>query len=76
MFGNILKMRNLLSVFDQFEEQDMLSERDVQDYTSIYLDIRDKIINHPKDKEDICDDVVFEMELVKQVEVNIDFILF
>ena len=76
LFGNILKMRNLLSVFDQFEEQDMLSERDVQDYTSIYLDIRDKIINHPKDKEDICDDVVFEMELVKQVEVNIDFILF
>ena len=54
----------------------MLSERDVQDYTSVYLDLRDKIINTPKDKEDICDDIVFEMELVKQVEVNIDFILF
>ncbi len=76
LFGNILKMRNLLSVFDQFQGKDMLSERDVQDYTSIYLDLREKYIRVQKDKEDICDDIVFEMELVKQVEVNIDFILF
>ncbi len=76
LFGNILKMRNLLSVFDQFQGVDMLSERDVQDYTSIYLDLREKYIKVQKDKEDICDDIVFEMELVKQVEVNIDFILF
>jgi type I restriction enzyme R subunit len=77
LFGSILKMRNLLSVFDQFQGVDMLTERDVQDYTSIYLDLADKYRNsEKKDKEDICDDVVFEMELVKQVEVNIDFILF
>lgn len=76
LFGNILKMRNLLSVFDQFQGRDLLSERDIQDYTSVYLDLRDKIINSPKDKEDICDDLVFEMEFIKQVEVNIDFILF
>ena len=74
LFGNILRMRNLLSVFDQFESVNMLNERDLQDYTSIYLDIR---TNHPpKEKADISDDLVFEMELVKQVEVNIDFILF
>lgn len=76
LFGNILKMRNLLSVFDQFEGKNLLSERDVQDYTGIYLDIREKMIHQKKDKEDICDDLVFEMEFVKQVEVNIDFILF
>ena len=76
LFGNVLKMRNLLSVFDQFQGNDLLTERDVQDYTSVYLDIREKIIHQPKDKEDICDDLVFEMEFVKQVEVNIDFILF
>lgn len=77
LFGSILKMRNLLSVFDQFAKVDMLSERDMQDYTSIYLTIRDEIIHSdPHEKEDISDDVVFEMELVKQVEVNIDFILF
>ena len=54
----------------------MLSERDVQDYTSIYLDLADRYRREKKEKEDICDDIVFEMELVKQVEVNIDFILF
>ena len=74
LFGNILKMRNLLSVFDQFQEQDMLSERDVQDYTSTYLDLYPPF--NPTVKADICDDVVFEIELVKQVEVSIDFILF
>jgi type I restriction enzyme R subunit len=76
LFGIILKMRNLLSVFDDFPPMDMLSERDVQDYTSIYLDLAEKYRGTHKDKADICDDVVFEMELVKQVEVNIDFILF
>ena len=76
LFGNIVKMRNLLSVFDQFQSLDMLSERDVQDYTSIYLDLADKYRRDKKAKEDICDDLVFEMELIKQVEVNIDFILF
>ena len=76
LFGNILKMRNLLSVFDQFQDADMLCERDVQDYTSIYLYLRDKYVKGQKEKTDICNDVVFEMELVKQVEVNIDFILF
>lgn len=76
LFGNILKMRNLLSVFDQFEEKDMLSERDIQDYTSEYLRLRDIYTNQPKEKENICDDIVFEIEFVKRVEVNIDFILF
>ena len=76
LFGNILRMRNLLSVFDQFESVNMLNERDLQDYTSIYLRIRDEIKNNPNPKADINDDLVFEMELVKQVEVNIDFILF
>lgn len=76
LFGTILKMRNLLSCFDQFDAADFISERDIQDYTSIYLDLADKYRREKHDKEDICDDIIFEMELVKQVEVNIDYILF
>ncbi len=77
LFGAVLKMRNLLSCFDQFAEADCISERDIQDYTSIYIDLADKYRNREKhDKEDINEDVVFEMELVRQVEVNIDYILF
>ena len=77
LFGAVLKMRNLLSCFDQFADVDCISERDIQDYTSIYIDLADKYRNREKyDKTDINDDVVFEMELVRQVEVNIDYILF
>ena len=77
LFGAVLKMRNLLSCFDQFTDVDCISERDIQDYTSIYIDLADKYRNREKhDKTDINDDVVFEMELVRQVEVNIDYILF
>ncbi len=77
LFGAVLKMRNLLSCFDQFAEADCISERDIQDYTSIYIDLADKYRNREKhDKEDINEDVVFEMELVRQIEVNIDYILF
>ena len=79
LFGGILKIRNLLSSFDQFADADPLKPRDVQDYTSIYLKLRDwykEQKGEKGDKVDINDDIEFEMELVKQVEVNIDYILF
>lgn len=76
LFGIILQMRNLLICFDPFPAADPLPERSLQDYTSIYLDLADKYRNQGHSKEDICDDVVFEMELVKQIEVDIDYILY
>ncbi|EKC61129.1 type I site-specific deoxyribonuclease, HsdR, partial [human gut metagenome] len=77
LFGGILKIRNLLTSFDQFAGQDPLSERNLQDYTSIYLSLRDWAKENAEsgDKTNINDDIEFEMELVKQVEVNIDYIL-
>jgi type I restriction enzyme, R subunit len=76
LFGSILKSRNILSSFDQFEEEDMLSDRQLQDYQGNYLDLRDKWRKKKDgDKENINDDLVFETELIKQVEVNIDYIL-
>ena len=74
--GNILRLRNILSSFDKFKGNEILSERDFQDYTGMYVDLYQKY--KPKDnseKESIKEDIVFEMELVKQVEVNIDYIL-
>ena len=73
-FGNILRLRNILSTFDEFEGQDILSAIDFQDYTGIYNDLYDKYRSKTQG-ENIADDIVFEMELVKQVEVNIDYIL-
>ena len=74
--GNILRLRNILSAFDQFEGNEIISPRDMQDYLGIYNDLYEKYRNIGKeDPESIKNDVVFEMELVKQVEINIDYIL-
>ena len=76
LFGSILTMRNILSSFDEFELKSALTERDMQNYQSIYLDLYDKYRRRDEtDKEDINDDIEFEIELVKQVEINIDYIL-
>ena len=74
--GNILRLKNILSSFDKFAGNEILSERDFQDYTGMYVDLYQKYkVKTDGDKESIKDDIVFEMELVKQVEVNIDYIL-
>ena len=77
LFGNILRMRNILLSFDEFAEKEILSERDLQDYLGRYQDLYDDWKNKKSDetKEDINDDIVFEIELLKHIEINIDYIL-
>ncbi len=75
LFGNILRLRNILSAFDRFAGNELLSDIDFQDYTGIYHDVYDILKPKIGEKDSILDDVVFEMELVKQIEVNIDYIL-
>ena len=75
LFGNILKIKNILSAFDKFAGNEILSEREFQDYQSIYLDMYQEIRTKNKEKEIINDDIIFEIELIKQVEINIDYIL-
>ena len=69
-------MRNLLLSFDDFAEKEKIPERDLQDYLGKYQDLRDEWKKRPVgEKEDISDDVVFEVELIRQIEINIDYIL-
>lgn len=77
LFGAILRMRNLLVSFDEFAEKELLAERDLQDYLGRYQDLRDEWKRRRENGEskDITDDIVFEVELIKQVEINIDYIL-
>lgn len=75
LFGAILRMRNLLSSFDDFAGKEIISERDFQDYTGKYLDLRPGPTPPDAERVNINDDIVFETELVKQVEINIDYIL-
>ena len=76
LFGRILKLRNILRCFDDFEGDNSVSVRDLQDYQSVYIDLyQDYAKKSDIEKERINDDIVFEIELIKQVEVNIDYIL-
>ena len=76
LYGAILRMKNILSAFDSFEGNEILTDRDFQDYQSEYIDLYQKYKSRSKEKkESIHDDIVFEIELVKQVEINIDYIL-
>lgn len=76
LYGSVLKLKNILTTFDEFAGNEILSPRDVQDYHSMYINLYNEFRGKDKgDSENVNDDIVFEMELIKQVEVNIDYIL-
>jgi type I restriction enzyme R subunit len=76
LYSSILRLKNILTAFDSFEGNEMLPERDFQDYQSTYIDLYQEFGKKKTvEKEKINDDIVFEIELVRQVEINIDYIL-
>ncbi|MEX3505682.1 type I restriction endonuclease subunit R, partial [Corynebacterium sp. LK2510] len=76
LFGAILRLENILTSFDEFSGNEILTQRQGQDYRSVYLDLHAEFRNREAvEKEPINDDVVFEIELIKQVEINVDYIL-
>jgi len=76
LYGAILKIKNILTTFDDFAGHELLTERDVQDYHSMYINLYNDFRGKDKgDNENVNDDIVFEMELIKQVKINIDYIL-
>lgn len=75
LFGVILRLRNILTAFDDFAADDTLSPRDEQDYRSVYTDLYQKWRKQKEDAAIINDDLVFEVELLKQVDINIDYVL-
>ncbi len=76
LYSGILRVRNILLTFDEFAGHEILTERDLQDYHSAYIDLYNEFRKGEEDeKENINDDLVFEMELIKQIEINIDYVL-
>lgn len=76
LFGQLLRVRNILTAFDEFSGNELLSDREFQDLRSVYLDLYAEYRRtDDSDKDSITDDIVFEIELIKQVEVNVDYIL-
>ena len=66
--------------FETLKSIKILTERKIQDYRSTYNDIRDwfRSEKNAKEKEESSidwDDVVFEVDLLKSQEINLDYIL-
>jgi type I restriction enzyme R subunit len=76
LFGKLLSCRNIISCFDNFIDNKILPDFDFQEYKGMYLMIyQDYKQKTDLEKERINEDIVFEIELMKQVEINIDYIL-
>jgi len=78
LFGGVLKLQNLLGAFDEFtSDKAIISDFDMQDYLTWYNDLHEELVKTTKggEKDDISDDIIFEMELVKQIQINIPYIL-
>ena len=76
LYNKILRLRNILASFDDFVGNEILPPAKFQDYQSTYLLLYEKFRQlENADRESIIEDLVFEIELVKQVEINVDYIL-
>lgn len=77
LFGSILRSLNILQSFDEFEGKEIIDlEGDFLDYRGFYNTLYDKYRTKGGESTNINDDLVFEMELMKSIEINIDYILF
>lgn len=77
LFGTILRALNILLTFDEFEGKEIIDlNGDFLDYRSFYNELHDKYRPKGGELTNINDDLVFEMELMKSIEINIDYILF
>jgi type I restriction enzyme R subunit len=76
IYNKILRLKNILQSFDDFAGNEGLSEAAFQDFQSTYIEIYNiEKGKRDADKESIIGDITFEIELVKQVEINVDYIL-
>lgn len=77
LFGTILRALNILLTFDEFEGTEIIDlNGDFLDYRSFYNELHEKYRPKGGELTNINDDLVFEMELMKSIEINIDYILF
>ena len=83
LFGELLKSENILRNFDEFENfEKIISDRQMQDMKSVYVDICEEIRNAGKDDQNNSNeqgidfsDIEFQIDLLKTDEINLDYIL-
>ena len=77
----MLKAENVLKNFDEFESfETIISERQMQDMKSVYVDIRERVLlsqrqSVPDEEQVDFSDIEFQIDLLKTDEINLDYIL-
>ncbi|MER0216912.1 MAG: type I restriction endonuclease subunit R [Nitrosomonas sp.] len=76
-FRELLRIKNILTTFADFEATDLaLEAQQFEDYKSKYLDIHDKVKKrNDTEKVSILEDVDFELSLIHRDEINVAYIL-
>ncbi|OWT32831.1 restriction endonuclease subunit R [Methanobrevibacter sp. 87.7] len=75
-FRELLRILNKMNTFSEFSYDDInMSEQDFSDYKSVYQDFHDESKNSDKEKVSVLDDIDFELELLRNDKINVDYIL-
>ena len=76
-FRDLMRIHNVLKTYTEFTWDDLpMNEQSFQDYSSKYLDLRDKTkAENQKEKTSVLEDVDFELELIHRDEINVAYIL-
>ena len=76
IFRDLIRNKNKLDIFTEFDWKDVnIEEQDFNDFKSAYLDIYSEFKTTPDEGESILQDVDFELELLRNDQINVDYIL-
>ena len=76
-FRALLRIKNILSSFSDFDEADLtLEAQTFEDFKSKYLDVHDKVKRQTEaEKTSVLEEVDFELSLIHRDEINVAYIL-
>ena len=76
IFRDLIRNKNKLDIFTEFDWKDVnIEEQDFNDFKSAYLDIYSEFKTDPEEGESILGDIDFELELLRNDQINVDYIL-
>ena len=76
-FRELLRIKNVLTSFADFDEADLaLEPQKFEDYKGKYLDVHDKVKEQSEgEKASVLEDIDFELSLIQRDEINVAYIL-
>lgn len=76
-FRELLRIKNILTSFSDFNEADLaLEAQKFEDYKSKYLDLHDKVKKQTDtEKTSVLEEIDFELSLIHRDEINVAYIL-